>query len=96
MSLISPRLEVDLGKIRHNTRVIVGTCKPYGIEVIGVTKGVSAMPQVGKAMLECGAVGLADARIRNIDKLRAAGIDAKIMLLRLPRISHAAAIAEKN
>jgi len=96
MSLISPRLEVDLGKIRHNTRVIVGTCKPYGIEVIGVTKGVSAMPQVGKAMLECGAVGLADARIRNIDKLRAAGIDAKIMLLRLPRISHAAAIAEKT
>ncbi len=83
----SPHLKIDLNKIRHNTRTIVRLCREKGVDVLGVTKGVSGMPEVGKAMLDGGAAGLADARIRNIKKLRNAGITAPIMMLRLPRIS---------
>lgn len=89
-----PRLEIYLQKIRHNTRTVVQMCKQKGIDVVGVTKGVSGMPEVAKAMLDGGVCGLADARLRNITKLRSAGIDAPIMLLRLPRLSRAASVVK--
>ncbi len=88
----TPRLEINLRKLKHNTKAIVDMCHVKGIDVVGVTKGVSGMPEVAKAMLEAGAVGLADARIRNIQKLRKSGITAPITMLRLPRISNAAAV----
>ena len=81
------RLEINLQKIRHNTQTIASLCEKHGLDVVGVTKGVSAIPQVAGAMLDGGVTGLADARIENIEKLREAGITAPIMLLRLPRIS---------
>lgn len=89
----APRLDIDLAKIRNNARAIVNMCGKNGISVVGVTKGVSGMPEVGKAMLEGGVSALADARIRNIIKLRKAGITSEIMMLRLPRISSAEAVA---
>jgi len=94
--LSTPRLEVDLEKIKHNARTIVSLCEQNGLNVIGVTKGVSAMPQVARAMLAGGVSGLADARVRNIERLRAAGITAKIMMLRLPRISYATSIVRNT
>lgn len=83
----TPRLEINLQKLRHNTRTIVNMCENHGLSVVGVTKGVSAIPQVARAMLDGGVSGLADARVENVEKLRDAGISAPIMLLRLPRIS---------
>ncbi len=91
----SPYLEIDLGKIRHNAKTISRLCQSHGIDVVGVTKGVSGMPQVAQAMLDGGVCALADARIRNIDRMRKGGIEAEIMMLRLPRISSAAEVARK-
>lgn len=88
----TPRLEISLYKLKHNTKTIVDTCHEKGIDVVGVTKGVSGMPEVAKAMLDGGVIGLADARIRNVHKLRKADITAPIMMLRLPRISSAGAV----
>ena len=90
----TPHLEINLTKIKYNTRTIVGICREQGIDVLGVTKGVSGIPEVGKAMLDAGVAGLADARIRNIIKLKKAGITAPIMMLRLPRISSAGDIVK--
>lgn len=89
----TPRLEINLMKITNNTRTIVSLCENNGIGVVGVTKGVSGMPQVAKAMLDGGVCCLADARIQNIKKMRKAGIAAPIMMLRLPRIGNASQIA---
>ncbi len=90
----APRLDIDLTKVRNNARAIVNLCGKKGIDVVGVTKGVSGMPEVGKAMLEGGVCSLADARMRNIIKLRKAGITSDIMMLRLPRISSVHAVAK--
>jgi predicted amino acid racemase len=92
----TPRLEVDLHKIRHNAKAIIGMCRQKGIEVVGVPKGASGIPQVAKAMLDGGVRSLADARIRNIDKLRKSGLGSDIMMLRLPRISSAAEVVQKT
>ncbi|WP_036300621.1 alanine/ornithine racemase family PLP-dependent enzyme [Methylomarinum vadi] len=82
-----PLLDIDLDKIEHNARVIVELCSAHGIRVSGVTKVVCGHPAVAAAMLRGGVAGLADSRIENIRRMRAAGIDTTFMLLRLPALS---------
>lgn len=82
-----PQVAIDLGRIERNARVVVGRCAQAGINVFGVTKGVCGMPQVARAMLRGGVVGLAESRFENIRRLRDSGITAPIMLLRSPPIA---------
>lgn len=81
------RIEVDCARLRSNTEAIVGLCAPHGIEVAGVTKACCGHPDVARAMLAGGAGMLAESRLGNVRRLRQAGIDAQIMLLRLPGMS---------
>ena len=83
----TPRIDVDLEKIRHNTRALVQQLRPLGIKVIGVTKAVCGHPAIAKAMLDGGASGLADARVRNIARMRRAGITCPITMIRPPMLS---------
>ncbi|MBU7007850.1 alanine/ornithine racemase family PLP-dependent enzyme [Phosphitispora fastidiosa] len=83
----NPGLLIDLQKIKENTRVIVEKCASYNINVVAVTKAVCGDPRVGRAMLEGGAAALADARIKNIKRLRQAGVTEPVMLLRSPMMS---------
>jgi len=85
--MATPYLIIDLDKIEHNARTIVGLCASHGIEAIGVTKGVCGHPEVAKAMLRGGVASIADSRIKNIRRLKAAGIAPPFMLLRLPSLS---------
>lgn len=80
-----PRVEVDLGKIRHNTKAIVDKCNKYGIKVAGVTKVFCADSKIAKALVEGGVEYLADSRVQNLKKLR--DISIPKILLRLPMIS---------
>ena len=82
-----PMLEIDLNKIRYNSSQVVERCHQQGIEVIGVTKGFSAMHQIVSAMVEGGVDGLADARMENVIELRKKGFTQPITMLRLPRLS---------
>ncbi|WP_417606234.1 alanine/ornithine racemase family PLP-dependent enzyme [Primorskyibacter flagellatus] len=84
-----PRIEVDLSKIRRNTQTLVKRLGPRGIGVTGVTKAVCGHPAIAQAMLDGGAVGLADARISNVQRLRAAGMTGPITLIRSPMLSQA-------
>ena len=92
--MTTPCLVIDLDKIEHNTRTIVELCKSNGIEVTGVTKVTCGHPQVAKAMLRGGVTALADSRLENIQRLINAGIDTKLMLLRLPALSSADEVVE--
>lgn len=80
-------LEIDLDKVRDNSRIIVEKCRPLDIEVLGVTKGFSAKPRIVKAMVQGGISTLADSRLENIMALRKKGFTQDITLLRIPRIS---------
>lgn len=85
--MTAPRLEIDLSKIRQNTRVLVDCLKPRGISVTGVTKAVCGDPRIAKAMLAGGAIGLADARMANVERLRQAGITCPVLMIRSPMLS---------
>ena len=55
--------------------------------MMGVTKGVLGSPQVAAAMTAAGADFLADSRIENIKKIRDAGIQNTLVLIRTPSMS---------
>jgi predicted amino acid racemase len=80
----NPRLQIDLAKITHNARKTVEMARGHGVDVMGVTKGAAGIPEVAKAMLSGGIATLADSRLDNIARLRAAGIQAPVTLLRSP------------
>lgn len=81
-------LEVNLATIRRNTARVVERCRRKGIEVLGVTKGFSAIPEIVSAIVGGGVDGLADARMENIIELRNQGFRLPITLLRIPRLSN--------
>jgi len=80
--LATATVTVDLTKITENTRRIVDALP--GVTIVGVTKVTAGSPEIGRAMLAGGATALAESRLENIERLRAAGIEAPIWLLRAP------------
>lgn len=85
--MTTPRLEIDLGTIAHNVRALSAFYRDKGIEVTGVTKGVNGDPEIAHVFLENGIRILADSRLENLQRMRAAGIDSPLMLLRIPALS---------
>ncbi|MCW2784538.1 MAG: alanine racemase [Marmoricola sp.] len=85
--MTAPRIEIDLGKVEHNTRVLVDRLALVGIRVTGITKAALGSPGVGAAMLRGGAVGLGDSRVPNLARL--AGLDGPTSrtLIRSPQLS---------
>lgn len=83
----TPRLEIHTDRIRDNAAAILELCAQHGVEVACVTKVVCAHPAVVRALLEAGATMLADSRLENLWALRAMGVDAPLLLLRLPTLS---------
>ncbi len=82
-----PRIDIDLGKIRHNTRTVVERLKVRGIGMTAVTKAVCGHPAIARAMLDGGAAGLAEARLSNVRRLRQAGMTCPVTLIRTPMLS---------
>lgn len=82
-----PYVTIDLDRIEHNTRAIVGLCAQHGIAVTGVTKGVCGNPDVANAMLRGGVSAIGESHVENIRRLKSAGVDTSYMLLRLPPLS---------
>lgn len=88
--MTSPRVVIDLVKLRHNTRALVTQLSPHGISVVGVTKAMCGLPAVGAAMVQGGAVGLGDSRAANLGRLARAGVAGPRTLIRTPMLSEVA------
>lgn len=84
-----PRLAIDLAKIKHNVDLIVRMCQSRGIRVAGVTKLICGDPLIAAVLLESGIHHLTDSRLRNIIRLRKAGMSCEVSLLRIPMMSEA-------
>jgi predicted amino acid racemase len=83
----SPWIEIDTSKIEHNARVAVDLCARHGIGVAGVTKSTCGHPEVARAMLRGGVTAIGESRMENVRRLRDAGIEAPLWLLRVPPLS---------
>ena len=84
---ICPRLEINIEKVRHNTKTLVDSAKEHNVDIAGVTKVFCAIPEVADAMVKGGVRYLADSRVENLIKLE--DINIPKWLLRLPMQSQA-------
>jgi predicted amino acid racemase len=82
-----PYLSIDLDKIEHNARVVVGLCKHNGIEVTGVTKVTCGNRDVADAMLRGGVSSIGESHLESVHRLKVAGVRTSYMLLRIPPLS---------
>jgi predicted amino acid racemase len=78
----SPRIEVDLELIGENAQELVRRTAERGVTVTAITKAMRGLPALGRVLLEAGVAALGDSRVENIERLRADGIDAPIVLIR--------------
>lgn len=85
---------IDIDKIEHNARTIVGLCHEHGITVTGVTKGTCGHPEVAKAMLRGGVSSIGESRMDNIRRLKIAGVATSYVLLRVPSLSEVGEVVE--
>ena len=81
-----PRLEVSRSRLRHNMEEVISRCTAQGIQVCGVIKGCSGLPEVGQLFRDCGATQLASSRLEQIIRCRQAGVPGPYMLLRIPML----------
>ncbi|MBN2225259.1 MAG: arginase family protein [Deltaproteobacteria bacterium] len=82
-----PYVTIDLKKVQDNARIIADLCAARSIQVTGVTKVTCGMPPVARAMLAGGVTSIGESRMENIRRLKVSGINAPMMLLRIPPLS---------
>ncbi len=79
-----PLLLIDLRRIEDNARAVAELCAAQGIALTGVVKGASGLPEVAKAMARGGCARLGSSRLKQLKRLRDAGIGLPLLLLRTP------------
>ncbi|MEQ9063074.1 MAG: alanine/ornithine racemase family PLP-dependent enzyme [Vicingaceae bacterium] len=87
--MIAPRIEIDLNKIGQNVNCLRKQFGSKGIELMGVTKVIGGNVAIARVLAKNGINVLADSRMRNIRKMRRAGIKSIFVLLRSPMMSQA-------
>ena len=81
------KIVADLDKITANARATVDQCARHGVSVAAVTKCVCGDPAIVRAILAGGVRAIGESRLDNVRRIRDAGIDCEILLVRLPALS---------
>ena len=84
---IYPRVEINLQYLKENVEAIVQRCGEFGIDIAGVIKGTTGIPECAKMFEEGGVKMIASSRLEQIEDSRNYGIDLPYMLLRVPMMS---------
>lgn len=87
-----PRVNLNAAHIFHNAQLISRRFKKQGVDITPVIKVCLGHPDIAQLLLQAGATQLADSRIENIERMRAAGITCSMMLIRSPMLSQAARV----
>jgi predicted amino acid racemase len=90
----SPRIEIELEKLIHNTHELIALYGSRGIYITAVTKGVCGSLKIANALLNSGIRSFGDSHIANVQKMRNGGIDAQFILLRSPMPSEVQRVIE--
>lgn len=81
----TPRVNINLKKIKENALIMKKKCRDKGIKLTGVVKGAAGDLQVFNTYIEAGITSIGDSRLQNIIKFRKAGYKGEVVLLRLPQ-----------
>ncbi len=81
-----PQIEIDLNKISENAKLLTELAQKSGVEICGVVKGSDSSPLIAKRLSQAGCSSIGDSRIENIARMKESGVDAEMLLLRIPMI----------
>lgn len=62
-----PRVEVNLQYLKENVAAVVERCADFGIDIAGVIKGTTGIPECAKMFEEGGAKLIASSRLEQIE-----------------------------
>lgn len=82
-----PQVEVNLSKLRNNVEQIVKRAKEKDIEIAGVVKGFTGIPQASMQFQLGGCSILSSSRLEQLQGVKDAGCTLPLMLIRLPMLS---------
>ena len=88
----NPKLIVDLNKLRNNIDKVYRMCDDAGVEIAGVIKGLTGIPECALQFERGGCKFIASSRVEQLEPLRDFGIRVPLMMIRIPMISEAADI----
>ncbi len=83
----TPRVNINLVDVEQNARILMNKCEEKEINITGVVKGGAGDLRIVNAIISGGITTIGDSRIKNIRKMREAGFENEMVLLRLPRLS---------
>lgn len=82
-----PRVEINLQYLKENVAAIAKRCADFGIDIAGVIKGTTGIPQCAQMFAEGGAKLIASSRLEQIEDAQNYGINLPCLLLRVPMMS---------
>lgn len=88
-----PQLEVDLDRLQENLAALSQRCQSSSIEIAGVVKGFSALPEIVQVFDRAGFQYLASSRMEQLRRMAASGVRTPLMLIRVPMLSELADVA---
>ena len=78
-----PVMVINRDKVRRNAQTVADMCGRSGIDVWGVTKGLAGDPRLAALYAEGGFKGVADSRLRNLEKISESGLGLPRQLMRI-------------
>ena len=88
----NPKLIVDLNKLRNNIDKVQAMCADVGVEIAGVIKGFTGLPECAAQFERGGCKFIASSRVEQLEPLKDAGIQLPLMMIRIPMLSETADI----
>jgi predicted amino acid racemase len=92
--MATPRLEINLEKIAHNTKVLRQLYGSKSIDICAVTKVVCGDLTIAKCLVTAGITMIADSKVANLKKMRKGDVNATFLLIGTPLLSQAAEIVK--
>ena len=83
----APQLEINLGKIHDNARILVERLAVKNISVTGITKATLGSVDIAETLLHAGVSAIGDSRVENIESMRHVYDKIQISLIRSPMLS---------
>lgn len=85
-----PKVIVNLRKLRHNIQKAMVKCQDHGIEIAGVIKGCTGLPECANQFAQAGCRFIASSRLEQLEAAKSFSIQTETMMIRVPMFSEAA------
>ena len=89
-----PQVEIDLEKLQENLAALQKRCQASCIRLSGIVKGFAALPEAVCIYEQAGLDSIGSSRLEQLKRLRQAGIQPPLMMIRIPMLSEADELVE--